>query len=82
MDGSHIFCYVNLLLPLTITRQQNFNLVQTESISRQPFLCSSNCLLDKKENIVANGERLVTSIFSFSQNVFKSTFPLWRQKLS
>ena len=53
--------------PLTLYQTTNFGLAQIKSICRRQIQC---CLND--ENIVGNEKMLVSSIFTFSQNVSKA----------
>ena len=56
------------------TKRQNFGLDQIECICRRQNKCDSKikiCFIEREENIFGKEENAVTSIFSFSQNVFK-----------
>ena len=60
---------------LTLYQTTKFGACLIESICRQQNKCDSKTALVRVENIVGNGEKmLVTSILSFSYNVFKRHF--------
>ena len=66
---------------LTLCQKKNFRLVQTEIICRQQNKCDQKLkfAIGRVENVGKEENDGLTSIFSFSNNIYKKAFPTGHQ---